>query len=727
MADLWDIRKVLVVAIVILLTNLFPASTSVPATEEQQVLVDVDPYGTSFSLSTVSASATLLTANLGYASQENLTSLSVVWAGYPENAPNLDVVMEDDYTGSVLVETACEDLPYEGLLDIVMRPGGRYTIPIALAECTDPGATTIQSLALAYTDVTNSTTNGDEPDEFSESSNENLLPNDGDTGPTRPPGPGLELDSEDENGPGSLENVGVFSSVTITGTIKTAAGVRMSNVWVRIYDQDTLTRDLYGSDLTNSNGFFSITVPCETDAFGGHIDPRVRVTLSNSAWRLEDPDGNIYERWVNMGDNVACTTHSAGSIRPPANANDQLGWSKWEEVERSWTLAVGEVDISQVRIRIPEASTTTGFYRVGEDRIFLGQLSSDETLHHEYGHYVHDMALGNTDDLPGPGEDHNGCTDGQQDKGLALTEGWAHFWASLLSTRYRNNCIPLYGQSNEADVFQIFYDMCDDQSGFCNRESGTVETWDWVTDSNVLSHSISGLASGPQRLGDMKWELGLSRPRDFTVASKQNGFDHNQRPSVTSFWAPPTGTWLGKTFTVGVYVTDPDTLVDEVKFSLKNGNSCSGNNVKENRGAWSFSKTYTAPSNIESKQVRMCATPEDELERIGVLTTSDPIWVDTKSPTATASVDHPPLSTSWTVSWVASDGGSGVQTVWIYEQDPLETTWELIHTTSSASGSFSQGPELGNAAGPYCYKAISRDVTGNTEVNGNAEACSNVV
>ncbi len=696
--------KTFIVATAVTLAVPAGAAGAVPtgAAPRQQQIIDRDPYGVAFRLAGAQVTGTALVTTIALTADVTLTKASVAWAGDPSLAPKLTITPDSERSGVVVAKVPCGVRPYEGVIDVTTSPGGTYTIPVAFGGCANPTATTINPVPVPP--AAPLVVDGSAP-----------LP------PTRAAA-GDPMVAKQGSG-----DVGVAGTVTITGTVKTSAQVAMSNVWIRIYDEDITTQDEYGSALTNASGFFSISVPCETDVFNNHIDPRIKVQLENTAWRIEGTNGNPYEKWVNMGDDVACTTLNAGTITP-TGANDEIGWMRWEWVEASWNLAQSYVSIAaQAKVRIPEASTTTGFYRPWEDRLYLGQTSTDETLHHEYGHYVHDMALGNSSSLPGPGGAHSGCQDGAQDQGLALTEGWASFWSSLLSTRYLPGCPSPQGQSNENDVFQIFYDMCDNVAGRCNVENGLPETWDWVTDSSAISHSITALSANPSKLGDMKWNLGVSRPREFTVASKQNGYDHDVAPTITGFTSPAANTWLGSTFTMGASVNDTDTYNDQVTFSLQRGGTCSGSRVVDSRGSWSYSTSYTAPSGIEDKFARVCATPQDELEKNGSQSVSSyTIWIDTKPPTSTASVNHPPLSTSWTVSFNASDGGSGVNWVWVYEQDPYETSWALEYQGPASSGSFPETAEIGNLPGTYCYKTIARDNLGNVEPDGPAESCSGI-
>ncbi len=93
------------------------------------------------------------------------------------------------------------------------------------------------------------------------------------------------------------------------------------------------------------------------------------------------------------------------------------------------------------------------------------------------------------------------------------------------------------------------------------------------------------------------------------------------------------------------------------------------------------------------------------------------VLVDNTPPTCSASSPAYSKSTTWTVSYTASDnaGGSGLAEVALYAKGPGQSTYTNVASTSSesASGSFSYTASAGE--GSYSFYTIATDKAGNVQ------------
>ncbi len=89
--------------------------------------------------------------------------------------------------------------------------------------------------------------------------------------------------------------------------------------------------------------------------------------------------------------------------------------------------------------------------------------------------------------------------------------------------------------------------------------------------------------------------------------------------------------------------------------------------------------------------------------------------VDTTAPTSAATAPAASKSTSVTVSWTASDGGSGLAEVDLYAKGPTDSGYSQVASDTSGSGSGSFGYAAAEGSGTYSFYTVATDKVGNVE------------
>jgi parallel beta-helix repeat protein len=90
--------------------------------------------------------------------------------------------------------------------------------------------------------------------------------------------------------------------------------------------------------------------------------------------------------------------------------------------------------------------------------------------------------------------------------------------------------------------------------------------------------------------------------------------------------------------------------------------------------------------------------------------------LDTTPPTSTAQAPSTSTANSFTVSYTASDGGSGLAEVDLYAKGPTDTTYTKVASTTTPSASASFNYTAGEGNGNYGFYTIATDKAGNAEV-----------
>lgn len=603
------------------------------------------------------------------------------------------------------LDAGCGSLPMELLLKINTgneSHGNQYQIPVYLAPCSSINESQIPMIS-------------------------------GTSSPNATYGQNETLDSTGD--------FGFFAQTfELTVSVRDNDGDKLRGVSVSLYDREGNDGDkvyLQGRK-TDDDGQAHFSVNCIQDAPGQweNIDPTIKVFLDNyQRLRIEDTSGNQYERVIDYYSQHACGSFS-DTLYPPNSADDKFAWNIWDHLMDSYDVAKPLLGSNiKLNVRAPDSNEVTGAYYPADNRIHFNAISNVKTMHHEYGHFVDDIARGDVNDLPGGGP-HAGCSDGAQDEGLAMTEGFASFWASLVSNRYHDNCSPRLGAENEHDVFQILFDICDTT----NKDSLCFHSWnpesgDTVYDPEALEHYLSTLDRRPLNMYDWIEDFPNSGGslRDFVVSAAHNGMTHyqdgtliNQAPKISQWIAPQSGNWYGSNIPLTVIIDD-DTDLTTKNFQIKPQGSCIGSSAGSFTNPITFNGLIYAPSGIEDSSVNLCGYLEDELGlNSGQQEAPFSIKVDTKSPTSGATVySSTPLALTWDVAWNSVDYGSGIDRTEIFEKGPLGE-WVKIHSeygASAASGFVTQSFLEKIIPGEYCYGSVARDSAGNLSGGPFEDAC----
>ena len=295
-----------------------------------------------------------------------------------------------------------------------------------------------------------------------------------------------------------IHSVSRFPSITVNGYIRWEDNSNTQhpakNVTVNIYNtQSTIDNGvLIGSAVTNSNGYYTVTVPCY-DLQNNNIFIRVfssglNITIKNSGNVTYAYLSSVYHN-VPMGDivNISYTASNMTCL------GKSLGVHQALELAQEYMYSLENEYMSNLTVSFPDNSGGTTRYESTNSTIYV--LSADafdwDVLEHEYGHFVADefgilAAVGGNHYLDEVLAVTKGKPTGIQ---LAWNEGWATYFsinlqrkmnASLMgipnvgdeyytdtvdstnnySIEYVEN-LYLLGESGEIAVSAILYDITD--------------------------------------------------------------------------------------------------------------------------------------------------------------------------------------------------------------------------------------------------------------------------